>query len=109
MGATARPALLLRPLPSWLHRIVAWFRDGYPAAAPRTGFVPALALLPRRMSDDQADGIAAAARASGREEFSSVDVGVLITRQIQELPTPADLQCASDRLRHSGFRVSTTV
>jgi hypothetical protein len=34
------------PLPSYLTKPLRWLRAGYPAGAPRHGYVPLIALMP---------------------------------------------------------------
>ncbi len=36
-----------------LESIVAWVRKGYPEGVPRQDYIPLLALLKRRMNDDE--------------------------------------------------------
>ena len=76
-------------------RIVAFARAGYPTAAPATGYVPLLALLPRRVSEDEIT------RITGklirlirlrREPVDNVDVGVAITQVTDEMPSTDDIE-----------------
>jgi phosphate transport system protein len=79
-----------------LARIVAFVRAGYPRGLPRTDYFPLLALLRRRLSDDE---VAAVAKAlAGRSEFNieTADIGAAITQITDELPSSADV----DRVQH---------
>jgi hypothetical protein len=71
--------------------IIAFFRAGYPKGAPATGYVPLLALLPRRVSDDEITSIASKLMARGRRLVDTADVGVEITRVTGEMPSVDDL------------------
>ncbi|BBX39689.1 DUF3349 domain-containing protein [Mycobacterium simiae] len=76
--------------------LVAFLRFRYPAVAPPVGYAPVLALLPRRMSDEEISVIATQLRMVGLRAMGRVDVGVEITRTTGELPLPDDI----DRVRH---------
>lgn len=78
--------------------LVAFLRFRYPAVAPPVGYAPVLALLPRRMSDEEISVIAARLRMVGRRAMGRVDVGVEITRATGELPLPDDIDRVSRRL-----------
>ncbi len=78
--------------------VVAFVRAGYPAAAPAAGYAPLLALLPRRVSDDEAAAIADRLSApAGR-----VDVGVAITRVTDAMPLPDDIERVRRRVAAAG-------
>jgi Protein of unknown function (DUF3349) len=82
--------------------IVAFLRAGYPSGAPVTGYVPLLALLPRRVSDDEAATITS--KLIGRKRPSidggidTTDVGVEITRITDEMPSSDDIERVQRRL-----------
>lgn len=78
--------------------LVAFLRFRYPAVAPPVGYAPVLALLPRRMSDEEISVIATQLRMVGRRATGRVDVGVAITRATGELPLPDDIDRVSRRL-----------
>jgi Protein of unknown function (DUF3349) len=77
--------------------VVAFLRAGYPQGAPARGYVPLLALLPRRVSDDEITTIIVKLR-RGRRGVDSVDVGVEITRVTDELPSSNDVSRIERRL-----------
>jgi hypothetical protein len=85
----------------FLAKIVAWITSGYPEGVPGPDRVPLIALLQRRLSDDEVKTVAQALRARG--EFDSVDIGVLITAMTDELPTPEDIERVRDRLATKGW------
>jgi hypothetical protein len=43
-------------------RFVAFIRDGYPQGIPETDYIPLLALLRRRLSDDEVAAVASTSR-----------------------------------------------
>jgi hypothetical protein len=85
----------------FLAKIVAWITAGYPDGVPGPDRVPLLALLQRRLSDDEVKAVAK--DLMGRGEFDEVDIGVLITEMTDELPTPDDIERVRDRLAAKGW------
>lgn len=84
-----------------------FLRAGYPDSAPPTGYVPVLALLPRRLSDDEVFGLAAEFVARGDARVDPADIGAAITRLTREMPAPEDIDRIGHRLR--ALQVSVTV
>lgn len=79
-------------------KVVTYFRAGYAAGAPRRGYISLLALLPRRLTDDEVATVAAHCLGRAATPAARVDVGVAITRVTQELPAPEDVDRVTDRL-----------
>jgi len=85
----------------FLTSVVAWLRAGYPEGIPQTDYFPVLALLSRRLSHDEVKQIAREFKhAAG---FDDVDIGVLITRLTDELPSPEDIERVRERLSTKGW------
>ena len=70
----------------FLNSVVAWLRAGYPEGIPPTDYAPVLALLSRRLSNDEVKVVARELMSRG--DFDHVDIGVLITQITDELPAP---------------------
>lgn len=93
----------------FLARIVAWIAAGYPEGVPGPDRVPLLALLRRRLTDDDVLTVVAelGARAEFREhgtaDIDPVDIGVLITQITDELPSPEDVERVRTRLAAQGW------
>ncbi|OBF51302.1 hypothetical protein A5756_20160 [Mycobacterium sp. 852002-53434_SCH5985345] len=85
----------------FLNSIVSWLRAGYPEGVPPTDTFPVLALLARRMSNDEVKEVAC--ELIRRGEFDDVDIGVLITQITDELPTPDDVERVRVRLGAQGW------
>lgn len=83
-------------------RIVAFFRAGYPAGAPSVGYAPLLALLPRRLSEDEMPLLAAKLIGAKRRLMDRVDLGVEITRITHEMPLLDDIERLQRRLSAIG-------
>lgn len=82
--------------------IVAFLRAGYPSGAPATGYVPLLALLPRRASDDEITAIASTLLTGGRRPIDNVDIGVELTRIVDRMPSADDIERVQRRVRAMG-------
>ncbi len=78
--------------------IVAFLRAGYPSGAPAFGYVPLLALLPRRVSDDGITAITRKLIAPQRRSIDDADVGMEITMITDEMPSVDDIERVQHRL-----------
>lgn len=85
----------------FLTSVVAWLRAGYPDGIPPTDYFPVLALLSRRLSNDEVKVVAQ--ELINRGDFDHVDIGVLITRLTDELPNPDDIERVRERLAAKGW------
>ena len=85
----------------FLNSVVAWLRAGYPEGIPSTDYFPVLALLSRRLSNDEVKLVAR--ELMDRGDFDHVDIGVLITRLTDELPAPEDIERVRARLAAKGW------
>ena len=85
----------------FLSSIVSWLRAGYPEGVPPTDTFALLALLTRRLSNDEV--IAVANELIQRGEFDDVDIGVLITQITDELPSTEDVERVRARLAANGW------
>jgi hypothetical protein len=85
----------------FLTSIVAWLRAGYPEGIPPTDYFPVLALLSRRLSNDEVKVVAR--ELMHRGDSDAVDIGVLITQLTDELPSPDDIERVRARLAAKGW------
>ena len=85
----------------FLNSVVAWLRAGYPEGIPPTDYFPVLALLSRRLSNDEVKLVARDLIQRG--DFDHVDIGVLITQLTDELPSPTDVERVRERLAAKGW------
>ena len=85
----------------FLTSVVNWLRAGYPEGIPPTDYFPVLALLTRRLSNDEVKEVARELMTRG--DFDHVDIGVLITQMTDELPSPADVERVRERLAAKGW------
>jgi hypothetical protein len=85
----------------FLHKIVNWPRVGYPQGIPPTDYMPLLALLSRRLTNEEVETVAKALMDRG--EFDNVDIGVAITQITDEPPSPDDVERVRTRLAAKGW------
>ena len=85
----------------FLNSIVSWIRAGYPEGIPPTDTFPVLALLTRRLSNDEVKAVAYELMQRG--DFDNVDIGVLITQITDELPSREDVERVQERLAAKGW------
>jgi hypothetical protein len=85
----------------YLAKIVAWLNDGYPEGVPGPDRVPLLALLTRRLTNDEVKSVAQ--DLMDRGDFDHVDIGVLITQITDELPSEDDVERVRARLAAKGW------
>lgn len=86
-------------------RMVAFVRAGYPQGVPETDYIPLLALLRRRLSDDEVAAVAKQLAARGDMNIDAADIGVAVTRITDEMPSPTDLERVQRRLETIGWPV----
>lgn len=85
----------------FLSSVVSWLRAGYPDGIPPTDTFAVLALLTRRLSNDEV--IAVAHELMQRGDFDDIDIGVAITQITDELPSPEDIERVRTRLAAKGW------
>ncbi|MCG7320302.1 MULTISPECIES: DUF3349 domain-containing protein [Arsenicicoccus] len=90
---------------SFIERALNWLRAGYPGGVPDTDYQPLLALLRRRLTDDEVDELGQELVRRGMVPAGKIDVGVGITRVIDELPTEEEMHRVGERLREGGWPV----
>jgi hypothetical protein len=81
-----------------LSRVVAFLRTGYPAGVPARGYVPLVALLPRRLTDDEVMSTMRKLAARFGWPIGRVDIGVEITHVTDEMPSNDDIVRVQERL-----------
>jgi Protein of unknown function (DUF3349) len=86
-------------------RIVGFLRAGYPEGIPTRDYVPLLALLRRRLSDDDVIAIAAQVISRNDRPVDVTDVRVAITKLTDEMPSPEDAERVRQRLAAVGWPV----
>ena len=89
--------------PAILQSILGWLRAGYPQGVPPQDYIPLFALLRRRLSDDETVWVAEQIVASGHAPAGAADIGVLITKVTDEMPSEADVSRVREHLEAAGW------
>ena len=84
--------------PSFLDAIVGWLREGYPQGVPAQDYVPLLALLRRRLTEDEIAQIVQELSRDGRVPVDSIDIGATITKVTDALPSEDDINRVREHL-----------
>jgi hypothetical protein len=87
----------------FLNSVVSWLRAGYPEGVPPTDTFALLALLTRRLSNDEVKLVAN--ELMQRDQFDKVDIGVLISKLTDELPSEEDIERVRTRLAANSWPV----
>jgi Protein of unknown function (DUF3349) len=89
-----------------LARLLGFLRVGYPDGVPYADQVPLLALLRRRLSDDEVDTLADELAATGPPPVDGTDIRVAITKLTNEMPSVEDTERVKRLLIGAGWPVS---
>ncbi|WP_327110531.1 DUF3349 domain-containing protein [Nocardia sp. NBC_01730] len=85
-------------MPPFLNAIIDWLRAGYPDGVPESDYIPLLALLRRRLSDEEVAQITAELAGSGELPIDKTDIQVMITKLTNDMPSEADVTRVRTRL-----------
>jgi Protein of unknown function (DUF3349) len=85
----------------FLNSVVSWLRAGYPEGVPPTDTFALLALLANRLSNDEVKLVANELMQRG--DFDKIDIGVLINKLTDELPSDTDIERVRARLAAQGW------
>ena len=92
-GRSARPGLRLAPdrpattgALAWC-RVSSWLRTGYPAGLPDHDYLPLVALLRRRLSDEEVHAVSRLLAEGGTIAADRVDIGTAVAKVTSELPS----------------------
>ena len=89
-----------------LARVLGFLRVGYPDGVPYADQVPLLALLRRRLSDDEVVALAEELAATGALPVDGTDIRVAITKLTNEMPSAEDTARVKQLLIDAGWPVS---
>lgn len=90
------------PTPGRLRGVLDWLREGYPTGVPPKDYIPLLALLRRRLTEDEVREIAG--EIAGLDDAGTEDIGVRITKLTDALPSAEDVARVEARLtEHHGW------
>lgn len=83
-----------------LRGVLDWLLAGYPSGIPPKDYVPVLALLRRRLTEDEVRQVAEEIAAM-RPEGTSTDIAVSISKITDALPSTQDLARVETRLNEA--------
>jgi Protein of unknown function (DUF3349) len=84
-------------------RVADWLRAGYPAGLPERDFVPLVALLLRRLSDEEVREVSRRLVDDGAIPSDRADIGSAIAKVTSELPSEADIARVRAYLSEHGW------
>jgi hypothetical protein len=87
----------------FLNSIVSWLRAGYPEGIPPTDSFAVLALLARRLTNDEIMAVANELQQRNELNIDKIDIGVAITQLTDDLPTPDDIERVRAHLATKGW------
>ncbi len=90
-------------LPGFLGSIVSWLRAGYPEGVPAIDYIPLVAVLARRLSNDEVRAVVNELIAGGQLPVDDIDIGTVITKVTDELPRDEDIDRVRDKLSGHGW------
>ena len=77
--------------PGLVQRVVDWLRTGYPAGLPDHDYLPLVALLRRRLSDDEVHDVSRLLAEGGTIATDRVDIGTAVAKVTSELASEDDI------------------
>jgi hypothetical protein len=90
-----------QPYAGRLLGVLEWLREGYPAGVPPKDYIPLLALLRRRLTEEDVREVA---REIARVDGARADIGVHITKITDVLPSDDDIARVEAHLtEHHGW------
>ncbi len=80
------------PRANLITRIVGWLRSGYPEGLPERDYIPLVALLRRRLTDNEVMSVSRELISEGILSPDRVDIGTAISRVTENLPSDEDTE-----------------
>jgi hypothetical protein len=94
------------PVSDVIAKIVSFLRAGYPQGVPATDTFALLALLRRRLSDDEVIQVATQLIEHGDLPIQATDIRVLITKITDQMPSPDEVDRVKKYLETRGRPIS---
>ncbi|MBI3228238.1 MAG: DUF3349 domain-containing protein [Mycolicibacterium cosmeticum] len=88
-----------------LARVLGFLRAGYPEGVPPGDYIPLVAVLRRRLSEDEVLTLANELISEGSKPAHGTDVRVAITKLTDEMPSHEDVQRVEHRLLAAGWPI----
>ncbi len=90
---------------TWLERAVTWLRSGYPHGLTHQHYVPLVALLRRRLTDEEIADLGNELVRRGIVPADKIDVAVGVLKRTNELPSEDEMRRIRMRLYDGGWPV----
>ena len=87
-------------------KVVSFLRAGYPQGVPATDTFALLALLRRRLSDEEVVQIATQLVEHGDLPIAATDIRVMITKITDQMPSPDEVERVKKYLEARGWPIS---
>jgi hypothetical protein len=94
------------PVSDVIAKIVNFLRAGYPQGVPPTDTFALLALLRRRVSDDEVIEIATQLIEHGDLPVQASDIRVMITKITDQMPSPEEVERVKNHLQTRGWPIT---
>jgi hypothetical protein len=94
------------PVSDVIAKIVNFLRAGYPQGVPATDTFALLALLRRRLSDDEVIQIATQLIEHGDLPIAATDIRVMTTKITDQMPSPDEVERVRKYLQTRGWPVN---
>ncbi len=88
-----------------LQRVAAWLRAGYPQGIPDADYVPLLAILRRRLSEEETRELGDQLVRDGIVPADRIDVGVGFLKITDELASESEVKRVSQILSDAGWHI----
>lgn len=88
---------------TWVSSVIGWLRAGYPEGIPEADYIPLMAVLARRLSTDQVRDVTSELVRMGSLPIDNVDIGTVITKVTNELPSEEDVTRVRSKLALGGW------
>ncbi|ANS31431.1 hypothetical protein R1CP_34085 [Rhodococcus opacus] len=105
-SALAEKTPPVKALPPLLASIIGWLRAGYPQGVPENDYLPLIALLRRRLSDEEVREITAALVDQGDLPIGKPDIQMMITKVTNEIPLDVDVERVRAHLVAGGWAIT---
>jgi len=89
----------------YARRVIGWLRAGYPQGVPDQDYQPLLAVLSRRLTEEELTEVCDALLTEGIFPADRADIGVELTKVLGELPGERDMERVAAHLEASGWPV----
>jgi hypothetical protein len=94
------------PVSDVIAKIVSFLRAGYPQGVPATDTFALLALLRRRLGDEEVVQIATQLIEHGELPIGATDIRVMITKITDQMPSPDEVDRVKGHLETRGWPIS---